>query len=318
MTPAQLRAFAAIARHGTSRAAAAELGVSEAAVSGHVSALRKELDDELFRRSNAGLSFTPGGLRLASRAVEMLGLQDQTRHEVRAAADGQRILRIAVSSLFGEYAAPGLIELFSTRADDLEVEMSVYAPEQFPRLLVARAVDVAIGPKSRILPEGIRMKEFLRYQLVAVVGTDHLLAAQKTSSKDLARYNWLLGPSAVNPASGASQILRHCGVGESNQLIFQNHAAALTEARAGKGIALCPMHALSTELGDGRLVRVQSPGAMIDGTWSTFALRNDATNQLANELIRFVSTPRAIQAMLTGSGTNIARFRPRVHVTLWS
>jgi hypothetical protein len=25
-----------------------------------------------------------------------------------------------------------------------------------------------------------------------------------------------------------------------------------------------------------------------------------------------------MQAMLTGSGSNIARFRPRVHVTLWS
>ena len=117
MTPTQLRTFAAVARHGSSKAAAAELGVTEAAVSGHVGALRKELGDELFRRSAAGLSFTPGGLRLASRAVELLGLQDQTRREVRAAADGQRILRIAVSSLFGEYAAPGLIELFSTRAE---------------------------------------------------------------------------------------------------------------------------------------------------------------------------------------------------------
>jgi DNA-binding transcriptional LysR family regulator len=178
MTPTQLRTFATIARLGTSRAAAAELGVSEAAVSGHVAALRKELGDELFQRSGSGLSFTPGGLRLASRAIELLGLQDQTRHEVRAAGEGQRILRLAVSSLFGEYAAPGLIELFSTRADDLEVEMSVHAPDQFARLLTARAVDVAIGPTTRRDPEGIRVMQFLRYQLVAVVGIDHVLASQ--------------------------------------------------------------------------------------------------------------------------------------------
>lgn len=57
---------------------------------------------------------------------------------------------------------------------------------------------------------------------------------------------------------------------------------------------------------------------MTDGTWATFALRHDAPSQLTNELIRFVSTPRAIQAMLTGSGSNVARFKPRVHVTLWS
>jgi DNA-binding transcriptional LysR family regulator len=316
MTPVQLRTFAAVARHGSSKAAAAELGVTEAAVSGNVAALRRELGDELFRRSGVGLSFTPGGLRLASRAVELLGLQDQTRREVRAAADGQRILRIAVSSLFGEYAAPGLIEMFSTRADDLEVEMSVCAPADFDRLLVARAIDVAIGPAARQQSEGITTKEFLRYQIVAVVGIEHALAT--THSRDLAAHTWLLGPSAVDPSSGASRMLRHLGVAEQHQRIFQNHAAALAEARAGHGIALCPMYMLAAELGDGRLARVQSPGSMIDGVYATYVLRQEVPNPLASELVRFISTPRAIQAMLTGSGANVTRFRPRVHVTLWS
>lgn len=316
MTPTQLRTFAAIARHGSSKAAAVELGVTEAAVSGHVAALRKELGDELFRRSGAGLGFTPGGLRLASRAVELLGLQDQTRHEVRAAADGQRILRIAVSSLFGEYSAPGLIELFSTRADDLEVEMSVCAPVDFDRLLVARAIDVAIGPATRQQHEGIATKEFLRYQIVAVVGVKHALATN--NSRDLAAHTWLLGPSAVDPSSSAARMLQRLGVAEQQQRIFQNHASALAEARAGHGIALCPMHMLAAELGDGRLVRVQSPGSMIDGVYVTYVLRREVPNPIANELVRFISTPRAIQAMLTGSGANVSRFRPRVHVTLWS
>lgn len=318
MTPTQLRAFAAIARHGSSRAAAAELSVTEAAVSGHVSSLRKELGDDLFKRTGSGLSFTPGGLRLASRAIEMLGLQDQTMHEVRAAGDGQRILRIAVSSLFGEAAAPGLIELFSTRADDLEVEMSVWPPDQFARLLAARAVDVAIGPMSKADPQTIRAKEFLKYQLISVVSPQHPLAKSKVSPKQLAQHTWLLGPSAVDPTSVASRVLRKHGVPEANQRIFQNHAAALSEAQAGNGVALCAAHSVATELADGRIVRAQFPGAMVDGIWAIFSLRHELPSAVSNELIRFVSTPRAIQAMLTGSGTNIARFRPRVHVTLWS
>jgi LysR family transcriptional regulator, low CO2-responsive transcriptional regulator len=311
-----LRTFAAIARHGSSRLAADELGVSEAAVSGHVAALRKELGDELFRRANSGLAFTPGGLRLASRAVEMLGLQDQTMHEVRAAADGQRILRIAVSSLFGEIGAPGLIELFSTRADDLQVEMSVWTPDQFPRLLATRAADVAIGPATTAHTDSIRMKEFLRYQLVAVVGREHGLASVRAAT--LGGATWLLGPSAIDTSSGAAQLLRRHRVPESLQRIFQNHAAALAEARSGTGIALCAAHATATELADGRLVRVDASGSMVDGTWATFTLRHELPNPVTSELVRFVSTPRAIQAMLTGSGSNVARFKPRVHVTLWS
>ena len=318
MTPTQLRTFAAIARNGSSREAAAELGVSAAAVSGHVAALRKELGDDLFTRTGSGISFTPGGLRLASRSVEMLGLQDQTLHEVRAAGEGQRVLRIAVSSLFGEVAAPGLIELFSTRADDLEVEMSVSPPDQFARLLTARAVDVAIGPMSRSHPESIRVKEFLRYQVIAAVGPPHPLANRRVPLRDLADQTWLLGPSAVDASSVASKMLRRHAVPESKQRIFQNHAAAMSEAAAGNGVALCAAHAITTDVEDGRLIRLHGPALMGDGTWAASLLRNEVANPLVNELVRFVSTPRAIQAMLRGSGTNIARFKPRVHVTLWS
>jgi DNA-binding transcriptional LysR family regulator len=177
-------------------------------------------------------------------------------------------------------------------------------PDQFARLLAARAVDVAIGPMSKAHAGTIRAKEFLRYQLVAVVGPHDPLAKKKATAKSMGQQTWLLGPSAVDAASVASQLLRRHVVPEANQRIFQSHAAALSEAQAGHGVALCAAHSVSAEL--------------VDGTWAIFSLRHELPSQLSNELIRFVSTPRAIQAMLTGSGSNIARFRPRVHVTLWS
>ena len=39
---------------------------------------------------------------------------------------------------------------------------------------------------------------------------------------------------------------------------------------------------------------------------------------VAAELTRFVTTPRATQAMLRGSGVTVGRFSPSIHVTLWS
>jgi hypothetical protein len=38
----------------------------------------------------------------------------------------------------------------------------------------------------------------------------------------------------------------------------------------------------------------------------------------AAELLRFITTPRATQAMLRGAGVSIGHFRPSVHVTLWN
>src|SRR5690349_25139465 len=120
MTPTQLRAYSAVVRLGSVKLAAAELQVSESAISLHIGQLRKELGDQLFTRTASGLAFTPGGLRLASRAAELLGLQNRTIQEVSQAGRGRRLMRIAASTLFAEYAAPGLIGLFAGRADDLD------------------------------------------------------------------------------------------------------------------------------------------------------------------------------------------------------
>ncbi|HEY0805879.1 MAG TPA: LysR family transcriptional regulator, partial [Pseudonocardiaceae bacterium] len=170
MTPTQLRAFAAVVRLGSVKDAAAELDVSEAAVSLHVGKLRRELGDQLFTRTAAGIAFTPGGLRLASRATEMLGLADRTVIEVSQAGNGRRLLRVAASSLFAEHAAPGLIELFASRANDLTVELSVHSPQKFGTLLHTRSVDVAIGPSPETVHESVAHHRFLNYRLTIVAG----------------------------------------------------------------------------------------------------------------------------------------------------
>ncbi|MDH3756116.1 MAG: LysR family transcriptional regulator [Acidimicrobiia bacterium] len=318
MTPAQLKAFAAIVRHGSAKQAAAELGVSEAAISSHTAALRRELDDPLFRRAANGLAFTPGGLRLATRAVELLGLQDQTRLEVLAASQGRRILRVAATGLFAEYAAPGLIELFKTRADDLEVELSVYESGRFPELLASRRADVTVGPNPPEHPEALRRREFLKYQLILVVGAGHPLASRRCEPSELLSHPWLLGPSAVERDGATTQLLRRFRVPETSQRIFQSHAAATAEAQIGAGIGIVPEFRIQEVLASGRLHRVSVAGGAAPGVWAATTLEPLHAPAVASELLRFITTPRATQAMLTGSGADIGRFRPSVHVTLWS
>ncbi|WP_369035734.1 MULTISPECIES: LysR family transcriptional regulator [Streptomyces] len=330
MTPAQLRAFSATVRLGSVKAAAADLAVTEAAVSTHVAHLRRELGDKLFTRTAQGLAFTPGGLRLASRAAELLGLQDRTILEVRQAGSGRRLLRVAASSLFAEHAAPGLIELFAGRADDLDVELSVHSPQRFGALLVNRAVDVAIGPPpattvvgDESAPAAMAMNctPFLNYQLIAVVGPDHPLAtgaAGGAGVRELREQTWLLGPSAVGRVGMVPSVLRCLGVPEHNQRIFQSHAAAVEEAKRGKGVALAVAFAVAKDIAGGGLCRLDAPALPARGSWNVLALADREEPPTAAELRRFVTTPRAIQAMLRGTGVTVGRFRPAIHVTLWS
>ncbi|MEE6135588.1 LysR family transcriptional regulator [Mycobacterium sp. 050128] len=321
MTPAQLRAYSAVVRLGSVRAAAAELGVSDAGISMHVAALRKELDDPLFTRTGAGLAFTPGGLRLASRAVEILGLQQQTAIEVTEAAHGRRLLRIAASTAFAEHAAPGLIELFSSRADDLSVELSVHPTSRFRELIASRAVDIAIGPasESSAAPdESIFVRPFLKYQIITVVAPNSPLAAGNPASGLFRQQQWMLGPSAGSVDGEIANMLRDLAIPESQQRIFQSNAAALEEVQRVGGVALTIGFAVAKDLAAGRLVHVNGPGLDRSGEWCATTLAPAARQPAVSELVRFITTPRCIQAMIRGSGVGVTRFRPKVHVTLWS
>lgn len=318
MTPTQLRAYSAVVRLGSVKQAAAELEVSEAAVSLHIGQLRKELGDQLFTRTAAGLAFTPGGLRLASRSAEMLGLQDRTVLEVSQAGRGRRLLRVAASSLFAEHAAPGLIELFAGRADDLDVELSAHSPGQFNTLLLTRSADIAIGPQPGGLDDAVVSKAVMNYQIVLVVGPDHALAKAHPTTRQLRDQTWLLGPSAAADLGAIPTMLHRLGIPEDHQQIFQSHSAALDEAKRNKGVAPALAFSVTSDLTSGRLVRLSGAHAQVDAVWHTLMLGERGTPSAAAELTRFASTPRAIQAMMRGTGVHVGHFRPSIHVTLWS
>ncbi|MCW2686191.1 MAG: LysR family transcriptional regulator [Mycobacterium sp.] len=318
MTPAQLRAYSAVVRLGSVRAAAEELGMSDAGVSMHVAQLRKELDDPLFSRTAAGLAFTPGGLRLASRAIEILGLQRQPAIEVTEAAHGRRLLRIAASSAFAEHAAPGLIELFSSRAKDLSVELSVHPTSRFADLIQSRAVDIALGPADHNADGPIVVRPFLKYQIITVAAASSPLGTGVPSPAQLREQHWMLGPSAGSVDGEIAAMLRELAIPESQQRIFQSDAAALEEVQRVGGVTLTIGFAVSKDLAAGRLTHLKGPGLQTSGEWSASTLVPSARQPAVSELVRFITTPRCTQAMIRGTGVGVTRFRPKVHVTLWS
>lgn len=320
MTPAQLRAFSAVVRLGSVRAAASELGMSDAGISMHVAQLRKELDDPLFAKTSAGLAFTPGGLRLASRAVEILGLQQQTAIEVTEAAHGRRLLRIAASSSFAEHAAPGLIELFSSRANDLSVELSVHPTSRFRELINSRAVDIALGPSADdgASDGSFVVRPFLKYQILTVAAPDSPLASRPPTRTLLSEQPWMLGPSAGNADGEIAAILRNLAIPEAQQRIFQSDAAALEEVLRVGGVTLAIGFAVGKDVAAARVVHVKGEGLQAPGEWCAMTLAPAARQPAVSELVRFITTPRCTQAMLRGTGVGVTRFRPKVHVTLWS
>src|SRR5881394_4604783 len=141
MTLAQLHSFVLVARLGSVKAAAAELEVTEPAVSVAVAALRKELGDELFVRSGRGIALTAGGQRLAALATEILGLAEQAR---RSVAEPRRMV-VAATHPAAEHVGP-LLDAFQARHEGVEVAIERAPGASFADRLEHRRADIALGP----------------------------------------------------------------------------------------------------------------------------------------------------------------------------
>ena len=213
MTLGQLQSFVLVARLGSVKAAARELEVTEPAVSVAVSALRKELGDELFVRDGRGIALTPGGRRLAALGAEILGLAEQARRTVHDSPGQARSLQVVATDVVAEYVGP-LIEAFGARDEGLEIEVETVPGAAFADLLEHRRADVALGPAPG--PERaatIATVPFLRCHLIIVAAPGHPLAGQRQiPAAALAGERWLVGPPDIDPTTATGLFFARNGL----------------------------------------------------------------------------------------------------------
>jgi DNA-binding transcriptional LysR family regulator len=303
MTLAQLQSFVLVARLGSVKAAAAQLQVTEPAVSVAVAALRKELGDELFKREGRGIALTPGGRRLAALAGEILALAEQAR---RSVADSGRRIQVAATALAAEHVGP-LLDAFAAREEGVELTVETLPAAGLAEALEQRRADIALGPDPGPVAT-IAAAPFLRCRLVVAAAPDHPLAgARDVAPAGLACERWLSGP--LDPATGTGLFLARHGL-EPEVVACADGAAALRAAAAGEGIVV----ALAHELRGRRLVRLDVRGTPAVELWYASTLGLGRALPAALALQRFATTPEATQAIAARPGPAPRR---GVHVTLW-
>src|SRR4051794_14356798 len=324
MTLAQLQSFVLVARHGSVKAAAAELDVTEPAVSVAVAALRRELGDDLFVREGRGIALTPGGRRLAALAGEILGLAEQARRSVHDSPGAPRRMQVVATSLVAEHVGP-LVEAFTSRDEGLEVAVETVPGAAFGDLLEHRRADIALGPAPG--PEraaAIASAPFLRCRLIVVATPGHPLAGARDGAPAvLSSERWPAGEPELDPTTGAGRFFAATrrpprGVAPRDVATYSSQAAAIAAAAAGEGIVLALARSVVEEVRRRALVRLDVRGTPAVELWHASTLGLGRALPAALALQRFATTSDAAQAMSTGrAGAVSTRVRPKVHVTLW-
>ncbi|HEY6762513.1 MAG TPA: LysR family transcriptional regulator [Baekduia sp.] len=319
MTLAQLQSFVLVARHGSVKAAAAELEVTEPAVSVAVAALRKELGDELFVRQGRGIALTPGGRRLAALAGEILGLAEQARRSVQDTPGQARRMLVVATSVVAEHVGP-LIETFSARDAGVEIAVESVPGADFADLLEHRRADVALGPAPG--PERaatIASAPFLRCQLIVVAAPGHPLAGRRDIlPSELVGERWVVGQPDIDPTTSTGLFFARHDLAPRDVATFSSQAGAIAAAAAGEGVVLTLSHSVLDEVRRRALIRLDVRGTPIVELWHASTLGLGRALPAALALQRFATTPDATQAISSGrAGSVSARVRPKAHVTLW-
>ena len=319
MTLRQLVTFANVARLGSVKAAARELGISEPAVSAAVGALRTEIGDELYVRQGHALVLTAQGERLASLAAEIGGLADR----VTATVDDEpveRLLHIVVTGSVEEHVVGPLLAAFAERTPDVHANVEVAPAPDFADLLSRRRADIALGPRPSIAEApDLVAAPFLRYRMVVIAPPDHPLAARPVvEPADLAGERWLVGVEGAEPESAIGQFFARARIEPVDVRAFPSDAAAVSAVAAGEGVTLALLHAAAEALRRRAVVRLPVRGTPVADRWYASTLEDGHCLTGAAALRRFATTSEATQAIAAPRrGVPAALVRPPVHATRW-
>jgi LysR family transcriptional regulator, glycine cleavage system transcriptional activator len=261
-----LRAFEAAARLGSFKSAAAEIGVTPAAVSHQVARLERHLGMLLFERLHRSIRLTDAGAQLADaagRAFRGLDTKLAELSEQGSLAGPTTLSVTAAPSIAAKWLAPRL-HLFQELHPRIEVRLN--ADDRRADLARDPGVDVALRYTAepddpalaghRLWPPG---------KIIAVCAPALRDAGSLGRPRDVLAYPLL---RTAQPASQSRQVgggelsswkgwLAAAGVeGEAPAShLFGNTQLAIEAAAAGRGFALAPAILVESDLRSGRLIQ---------------------------------------------------------------
>ncbi|MEH0541752.1 LysR family transcriptional regulator [Streptomyces sp. B21-105] len=174
-----VRTFVAAADAGQFQEAAAELAVTQQAVSKRMAALERDLGVRLFTRTPRGAGLTIDGQAFLPHARELLRVAERAVASVRT---GRRPLRVDV--IASRSAQSALMRGFHRAYPDIELDvMMIFDVETAVAAVRSGAIDAsfrAVAVPGRPLPDDIESVRVLDEPLELLTGPAHALAAARS------------------------------------------------------------------------------------------------------------------------------------------
>jgi DNA-binding transcriptional LysR family regulator len=172
----RLNVFYTVAKRLSFTKAAAELFVTQPAVTKHIQELEHHFGTALFDRRGNQISLTSAGSVLLRHAETIMATYRQLEFDMNA-LKGQPggTLRLGASTTVAQYVIPPVLARFHEQSADVSISMLSGNTEQVEQQLLNNDIDLGLV-EGRTHHSDIRYTPFVKDELVLICRSDHPLA----------------------------------------------------------------------------------------------------------------------------------------------
>ncbi len=173
----QVRYFIAVADAGKVSAAAANLHVSQSAVSAAIDKLEKDIEAPLFRRRSNGVELTYEGHQFLTHAQNIMAAVSEATRGVRRSGRSLRgQVKVGLTYTVAGYFFPQLLMRFSRSFPDVEFKLVEKQRTQIEEEIVSGELDIAVILVSNLQNVGeISSRVLIKSQRRLWLSADHHL-----------------------------------------------------------------------------------------------------------------------------------------------
>lgn len=283
LTIRQLEVFSAIARGGTTRAAAGQVARSQSAASNSLGELETALGVQLFDRVGKRLVLNENGRALLPRAAGIVEQAAET--EALFTQTHLAPLRLASSYTIGEYLLPDLIASWKSIRPRSQIKLHIGNTQQVFESVGSFAVDVGFieGPHSH--PD-LTVRRWRTDELVVIASPGHPFAQRKPSLKQLADAVWILREPGSGTREASDRWLIHNLQQVNVDLELGTNEAVKRAVALGLGLGCLSRHTVVDAIKQGWLAEVNAPLPGMRRTLSIVMHRSKKLGSVSQDFLR--------------------------------
>ncbi|NWG23836.1 MAG: LysR family transcriptional regulator [Pseudorhodoplanes sp.] len=297
----QFRIFEAASRLLHFGRAAAELHLTQPAVSIQLRHLEEAVGLPLFEQIGRRMHLTAAGRELLVHArvlLERLREADEALQTLKGEGGGE--LHIAATTT-AEYFTPRLLADFRAATPRVKLRLSVHNRETIVRALADNTIDISIMGRA---PRGIDVeaRAFSRHPLALVASPAHPLAKRRRLRlAQLAGETLLVREAGSGTRTAMQRAFSEQRFQPGETMEIGSNEAIKQAVMAGMGIGFISLHTVGTELADGRLVTLPVAGMPVMRDW--FAVHRKGK--------RLPAAATAFKTFLAERGADLVAKAPR-------